>query len=140
MTINNSNPEHTVTMTINNSNPEHTVTLNTEGFKPFTLKIDCKTEGFAIQLWGALAGGTEPQRREIERHAAFAALAKFEEHVALGFSEGLYPVFSALDDMLVAQGVIVKVKPVSLTLEPETDQPITGRKPSDTEADIPIFE
>jgi hypothetical protein len=124
-------------MTINNSNPEHTTILNTEGFKPFTLTIDCMTEGFAIQLWAALAGtGEAAQREQIKRFLSAAALTKFEEHVALGLSEGLYPIWDALDDMLVAQGVIVK----PLTLEPETDQPITGRKPSDTEAGIPIFE
>ena len=95
-------------MPTNESNPEHTTTLNTPGFKPFTLKIDCCTEGLAIQLWASLGCGEAVQRAEIERHAGPAALAKFDAHVALGLSEGLYPIWDALDDMLVAQGVITK--------------------------------
>ncbi len=110
---------------INNTLPEHTAELNTEGFKPFALQIECATEGVAIQLWAALSGGHAAQRVEVERHAGPAALAKFDEHVALGISEGLYPIRDALDDMLVAQGVISKGE--LLSLEPETDQPITGR-------------
>ena len=92
----------------NESPPEHTEILNTEGFKPFTMTIDCATEGLAIQLWAALCSGEAQQRREIERYAGPAALAKFEEHVALGISEGLYALWDSLDDMLVAQGVINK--------------------------------
>ena len=112
-------------MTIDTTTPEDKAILNTEGFKPFTLKIDCITEGLAIQLWAALSGGEDAQRHEIERFAGPAALAKFDEHVALGISEGLYLIWDALDDMLVAQGVISKGE--LLSLEPETDQPITGR-------------
>jgi len=82
--------------------------LNTPGFKPFTLELDVMSEGTAIQLWGALAGGTEPQRREVERFAGAAALAKFDDHLELGLSEGLYPIWDSLDDMLLAQGVIEK--------------------------------
>ena len=90
------------------SNPEHTAVLNTEGFKPFTLEIDVMSEGMAIRLWAALSVGEGLQRQEIEKYAGAAALAKFDEHVALGLSEGLYPVWDALDDMLVAHGVITK--------------------------------
>jgi len=73
---------------------------------PFTLKIDCMTEGFAIQLWGALACGDTARRVEVERHAGPAALAKYDAQVELGLSEGLYPLFSELTDMLREQGVI----------------------------------
>lgn len=75
-------------------------------FKPFALKIDCCTEGLAIQLWAALGCGEAVQRAEIERHAGPAALATFDAHVALGLSEGLYPIFSELTDRLRSQGVI----------------------------------
>ena len=95
-------------MTIIESYPEHTAALNTPGFKPFTLEIDCTTEGFAIQLFAVLACSVKEQRREVERFAGPAALAKFDNHVGLGLSEGTYPLWNALDDMLVAQGVINK--------------------------------
>lgn len=95
-------------MTIDTTTPEDKAILNTEGFKPFTLKIDCITEGLAIQLWASLVSGTSLQREEVERHCGPAALAKFDEHTAKGLSEGTYPIWDQLDDMLVAQGVIKK--------------------------------
>ncbi len=95
-------------MTINESYPEHTAALNTPGFRPFTLTIDCATEGMAIRLWAALGCGEYVQRAEIECHAGPAALAKFDDHLELGLSEGLYPIWDSLDDMLLAQGVIEK--------------------------------
>ena len=94
--------------TINETKPEDTIALNTPGFKPFTLEIDCMSEGFAIRLWATLSVGEGFQRQEIEKYAGAAALAKFDDHAAPGLSEGLYPIWNTLDDMLVAQGVINK--------------------------------
>jgi hypothetical protein len=73
---------------------------------PFTVQFQCRTEGEALLLWAALACGDTARRVEVERHAGPAALAKYDVQVELGLSEGLYPLFNKLTDMLREQGVI----------------------------------